>query len=81
VAHVARELRARQAKIEKKGAGGRAGMTYPEVRRVFPHLKEATVRKHLAEVCDVTKVCADPNPHPRPNPFATFTLSLTHNQR
>ena len=56
VAHIARELRARQAKIEKKGSGGRAGMTYPEVRRVFPHLKEATVRKHMAEVCDVTKV-------------------------
>lgn len=27
-----------------------------QVRRVFPHLKEATVRKYLAEVCDVTKV-------------------------
>ena len=60
MAHIARELRARQAKLEKKGIAGRAGMTYLEVRRVFPHLKEATVRKYLAEVCDVTKVCECP---------------------
>ncbi len=30
-AHVARELRARQATIEKKSLGGRAGMTLAEV--------------------------------------------------
>ena len=31
-AHIARELRARQATIEKKRLGGRAGMTLAEVR-------------------------------------------------
>ena len=29
--HIARELRARQATIEKKSLGGRAGMTLAEV--------------------------------------------------
>lgn len=46
-----RELRSRQAKMDKKGLAGRAVMSYGELRALFPLLREATIRGKLVNEC------------------------------
>ena len=46
-----RELRGRQAKIDKKGLGDRANISYSELRHLFPLLRESVIRGKLVNEC------------------------------
>ena len=50
-AHIVRELRTRQAKLDKKGVGGRATISYAELRYLFPLLRESVIRGKLVNEC------------------------------
>lgn len=50
-AHIVRELRGRQAKIDKKGLGDRANISYSELRHLFPLLRESVIRGKLVNEC------------------------------
>lgn len=46
-----RELRSRQAKLDKKTLPGRASISYNELRALFPILRETAIRGKLVNEC------------------------------
>jgi hypothetical protein len=56
VVHVFREMRQRQAKLEKKGGRGPAIISTRELRDLFPGVPDTAIKKLLRERCDCVAV-------------------------